>query len=171
MYKIYLAGSVPKGDEEEKIFDNWRSRYRGELEKIFDAEYIDPYDRELDEKDFLLVVGGDCFAIQESSLIVVNAENKLGPGTAQELVIAKYFKKPVVTVLPKDTPHRRTNIIFRGQPIDDWIHPFIFAFSDFIIENIAGIHDIKDALFLPENIKDISIIDTAAGHYKDIKGI
>ncbi len=165
--KIYLAGSVPKGDEEEKTFDNWRHRYRAILEQIFDAEYIDPYDRDLDEKDFLLVLGKDCAEIQDSSLIVVNAEQKLGAGTAQELVIAKYFKKPVVTVLPKDTPHRRTNLLFRGQRIDDWIHPFIFSFSDFIIEDITEIHSIKDKLSNNENVKSIMIIDVAAEHYRN----
>ncbi|MDP2630129.1 MAG: hypothetical protein Q8P56_01855 [Candidatus Uhrbacteria bacterium] len=165
--KIYLAGSVPKGDEEEKTFDNWRGRYRDALEEMFEAECVDPYDRNLDEKDFLLVVGKDCAEIQESALMIVNAEEKLGAGTAQELVIAKYFKKPVVTVLPKDTPHRRTNILFRGQQIDDWIHPFIFAFSDFIIEDITEMYGIKDKIFDTGNIKDISIIDTAAKYFRN----
>lgn len=165
--KIYLAGSVPKGDEEEKMFDNWRGRYQDVLGEIFDAECIDPYDRNLDEKDFLLVVGKDCVDIAESSLVVVNAEQKLGAGTAQELVIAKYYKKPVVTILPKGTPHRRTNILFRGQRIDDWIHPFIFAFSDFIIEDIAEIRTIKDKLFEVSAIKDISVIDAAAAYFKN----
>ncbi len=165
--KIYLAGSVPKGDEEQKTFADWRARYQSALESIFDAEYIDPYDRVLDESDFLLVVGKDCIDIIESSLVIVNAEEKLGAGTAQELVIAKYLKKPVVTVLPKNTPHRRTNIMFNGQLIDDWIHPFIFTFSDFVIEDIEKIEEIKDKIFDKHAVKDISIIDTAVEHFRN----
>lgn len=165
--KIYLAGSVPKGDEEQKTFYDWRSTYRRVLDDIFDAEYIDPYDRDIDESDFLLVVGKDCVDITESSFIVVNAEEKLGVGTAQELVIAKYLKKPVVTVLPKDSDHRRTNIMFNGQLIDDWIHPFIFTFSDFIIESIEKIAEIKDALFDLGNTKDIGVIDHAIARFKN----
>lgn len=164
--KIYLAGSVPKGDEEQKTFADWRARYQTVLKSVFDAEYIDPYDRYLDESDFLLVVGKDCVDIMESSLIIVNAEEKLGAGTAQELVIAKYLKKPVVTVLPKDTPHRRTNIMFNGQLVDDWIHPFIFTFSDFVIEDIGEIEKIKDAIFSSATIKDISIIDGAVERFR-----
>ena len=166
--KIYLAGRVPKGDEEQKIFSDWRARYRNVFERVFDAEYIDPYDRDLDESDFLLVVGKDCVDMIESSLIIVNAEEKLGAGTAQELVIAKYLKKPVITVLPKDIPHRRTNIMFNGQPIDDWIHPFIFTFSDFVIEDIEKIEEIKEKIF-DTRPKDISIIDVAVKHFFDFK--
>jgi hypothetical protein len=163
---IYLAGSVPKGDEEEKSFVDWRSHYRDVLKNVFDAEFIDPYDRDLDESDFLLVVGKDCVDIEESAIIIVNAEEMIGPGTAQELVIAKYLKKPVVTVLPKNTHHRRQHIMFNGKLIDDWIHPFIFTFSDFVIEDIVEIEKIKDDIFRTENIKDISVIDSAVEHFK-----
>lgn len=164
--KIYLAGSVPKGDEEQKTFYDWRSTYRRVLGDMFDAEYIDPYDRDLDESDFLLVVGKDCVDIAESSLMIVNAEEKLGAGTAQEIVIAKYLKKPVITVLPKNTAHRRTNILFNNKIIPDWIHPFIFTFSDFIIENIEEIANIKDRIFDRDKIKDISIVDHAIARFK-----
>ncbi len=158
--KIYLAGSVPKGDEEVKNFDDWRSRYKKSLQNFFDADFIEPYHKDLDESDFLAVVGQDCRHIKESSLVIVNAEAKLGVGTSQELVIAKYFKKPVVVVLPKETYHRRSNVNFHGKIVEDWIHPFIFTFSDFIIENIDEIEKIKDKIF-SFSIKDISIIDEA----------
>ncbi len=158
--KIYLAGSVPKGDEEAKIFDDWRSRYKQSLRKFFDADFIEPYHKELDESDFLAVVGQDCRHIKESALVIVNAEGKLGVGTAQELVIAKYFKKPVISVLPKDTHHRRSNISFHGKLVKDWIHPFIFTFSDFIVESINEIEKIKNEI-ISSNIKDISVIDGA----------
>ena len=169
--KIYLAGSIPKGEEEEKTFTDWRVRYREAIARIFDATTIDPLDRNLDESDFLLVVGKDCVDIEASSFVVVNAEEKLGPGTAQELVIAKYLKKPVVTVLPKSTPHRRTNIVINGRTVGDWIHPFIFTFSDFIIEDISGIAEIKDKLLENGIIKDISIIDAAIAHFKQTQKI
>lgn len=160
MNKIFLIGKVPKGDKAQENFDNWRVRYQKSAQKFFDAEFIDPYDRNLDESDFLAVVGWDCRHIEESAFVIVNAENKLGAGSAQEMVIAKYFNKPVITVLPKDSHHRRSNIIFREKVVKDWIQPFIFAFSDFIIEDIKEIEDIKDKIF-NSKIKDISVIDEA----------
>jgi hypothetical protein len=158
--KIYLAGSMPKGDEEEKNFDYWRVRYQKVLEKFFDAEFVDFYNRDLDESNSQLVLGTDCKSIKESDLVVVYAEEQMGAGGAQELVIAKYFKKPVVTVLPKNSYHRRSNLVFHAKTIEDWIHPFIFTFSDFIIESIDGIGEIRDAIFTAK-IKEISVIDEA----------
>ena len=165
--KIYLAGSVPKGDDEAKKFDDWRGRYKQSLQGFFDADFIEPYHRELDESDFLAVVGQDCRHIKESSLVIVNAEEKLGVGTAQELVIAKYFKKPVISVLPKNTHHRRSNVVFHGKVVEDWIHPFIYTFSDFVVENVNEIEKIKDKIFSSE-VKDISVIDEAV-RYIDSK--
>jgi len=163
---IYLAGSVPKGNEEAK-FDNWRIEYKEVLKKHFQAEFIDPYDHHsyVDENDSLLVFGIDSNHIKTSDFIVVNAESKLGAGTSMEMVVAKYFKKPVVTVLPKDTYHRRSNLIFGPNHVKDWVHPFIHSFSDFIIENIVEIEKIKDKIF-SSKIKTISVIDDAIKYFE-----
>ena len=159
--KIYLAGSVPKGAEEEKAHGNWRLGYKEILEKIFDAEFILPNSGDMDENDFLLIVGKDSSSIKESDLIVVNAEEHLGAGTAMEMVIAKYLKKPVITVLPKNSHYRRPNVLFQGKYlVEDWMHPFVHTFSDFIVESVNEIGNIKNKLAIAE-IKDISIIDQA----------
>lgn len=158
--KIYLAGSVPKSDKDKETFDNWRTRYQQALEKWVEAEFIDPADASKDEGDSLAVAGQDCGNIKSCDLVVVNAENKIGAGTAIELAVAKYFKKPVVTVLPKDTHHRRSNITLHHRVIEDWINPFIHTFSDFIVEKIEQVEEIKDKL-KTQQIKNISIIDQA----------
>ncbi len=158
--KIYLAGSIPKGDEAAKNFDNWHQRYRAVLEPLFFAECLIPRAGEVDETDYVLVVGKDSYSIKISDLVVVNAESKLGAGTAMELVIARYLKKPVVTVLPKNTHHRRSNLMFDGVLVEDWVHPFIKTFSDFVVEKVDDISAIKDQV-LSAPVKDISIIDKA----------
>ena len=156
---IYLAGSVPKGAQEEKDFVNWRLRYKSVLEKFFDAEFVFPGAGDMDESDFLLIVGKDSRSIKHSDFVIVNAEERLGVGTAHEMIIAKYFNKPVVTVLPKNSYHRRPNVVFQNKyKVEDWMHPFLHTFSDFIVEQVEGIKDIKDKI-LTGPIKDISIID------------
>ncbi len=161
--KIYLAGSVPKGSEEEKTFANWRQDYKNILEKFLDADFIFPMSGDMNEGDFLLIVGKDSRSIRESDLVIVNASEKMGAGTSMELVIAKHFKKPVVTVMPKNSHHRRSNMTFQGKYfVEDWMHPFIHTFSDFVVETPEEIEAIKDKLFT--NTKDISIIDKAIEH-------
>ncbi|MEK7618150.1 MAG: hypothetical protein AAB410_03310 [Patescibacteria group bacterium] len=162
--KIYLAGNVPKGADEERDFRNWRLAYKEILEKIFDAEFLLPNAGDIDENDFLLIVGKDSSSIKSSDLVIVNAEEKLGAGTAMEMVIAKYFKKPVITVMPKNSHHRRTNVLFQGKYlVEDWMHPFIHTFSDFIVDSVDDIGNIKSELS-GAAIKDISIIDKAIAH-------
>ncbi|MAG08415.1 hypothetical protein CMO89_03005 [Candidatus Woesearchaeota archaeon] len=63
-------------------------------------------------------------------------------------------------MLPKDSHHRRSNISFEGNLVKDWKHPFIDSFSDFIIEDIERIAEIKDKIS-SSKIKDLSVIDKA----------
>lgn len=169
MREIYLAGTVPKGDKEAESFINWRTKWGEVLLKVFeDAQIIDPYDPNLDEGDFLQVVGENFGHIKRASLIIINAEEKIGAGTAMEMVAAKYFKKPVITVLPRDTHHRRSNVVFNEKIVEDWIHPFIWHFSDFIVESVDEVEKIKEQLETIE-IKGISIIDEAIDYASSLK--
>jgi hypothetical protein len=166
--KIYLAGSLPKGKDEANTFQNWRIHYQKTLEKVFDATFIDPNAEDIIafEGDSRMIVGVDCGHIKSSDLVVVNAEERLGAGTSQELVIAKYFGLPVIAVLPKDTHHRRSNITFHETIIEDWIHPFIDTFSDFVVERVEDVGKVKEQLESTKP-KDISIVDEAIAYAQE----
>lgn len=166
--KIYLAGSVPKGDKEAENYTNWRKDYFKVIsQQINDVELLDASDFYKLEGNSKALFGAECLHIKESDLIVVNAEEKLGAGTSMELVIAKYFCKPVIIVLPKDSAHRRSNLTFENREVKDWIHPFIDSFSDVIVENIS---DIKIAIEKIKNqkIKEISVIEESMKYAKNI---
>ncbi len=157
--KIYLAGKVPKWDHDAQ--EDWRIRYRESIRSTENITFLDP-NIPVDESDPLCVFGMDCSLIRSADIIVVNAEEKLGLGTSQELLIAKYFSKPVIVIVPKDSAHRKPNLTFHGKLVEDWIHPFIFATSDIVVESASEI-DIDALKNL--KIKDISIIDTAIQHF------
>jgi hypothetical protein len=158
--KIYLAGFIPKGDYEAKEFVDWRVRYVDALKNTFAAEFIDPSKKGVDEAKFLEVLGSDCRHIKESTFVIFNIEERLGAGTAQEMVIAKYFEKPTVAVLPRETYHRRSNISFNGVVIEDWIHPFVASFADWIVEDVKEIPQLREQI-LTAKPKTLSIIDEA----------
>ena len=164
--KIYLAGKIPKGKEIES-FDNWQAQYRKVLGEIFPAEYVDHSQIKADESDYMGIFGLDCNFIRNADMIIVNAERKLGVGTAQEMVIAKYFGKPVITILPKDTHHRKKDIVFHGKMIEDWIHPFVYSFSDIILESVVEMYDNKEKI---ENmvVKDLSVIDESIKYFESL---
>ncbi len=157
--KIYLAWKVPKWDHD--TIEDWRTRYKKSIQSSESFEFLDP-NIPVDESDPLSVFGMDCGFIKSADCIVVNAEEKLWLGTSQELIIAKYFSKPVIVVLPKNSAHRKSNIIFHWKLVEDWVHPFIYATSDIIVESAWEI-DVDSLKGL--KIKNISIIDQAILHF------
>lgn len=165
--KICLLGSLPKGDDVRKNWKDWKIKYKEKLSQIPNIEFTDG-DAWRDETKPLQLVGHDTHLIKTADIIIVNSEKKLGAGTAQEMVIAKYFSRPVISVLPKDTHHRRSNIVFDNTKINDWLHPFIATFSDLVVERIDDcIEWIKEFKKNPKSkkIKDITIIDEAINSY------
>ncbi|KKQ86742.1 MAG: hypothetical protein UT11_C0064G0004 [Berkelbacteria bacterium GW2011_GWA2_38_9] len=164
---ICLLGPIPKGDNIRSDWVDWKPRYKDQLSKLKNIKFTDG-DVWRDETQPMELVGHDISMIKSSDIIIVNGESKLGAGTSQEIVIAKYFSKPVIIVLPKNTHHRKTDITFDNVKINDWIHPFILFFSDLIVENLdessEWINQFKNK---PKSItiKDISIIDKVVDNY------
>jgi len=170
-FKIILLGSIPKGDDARKIWSDWKIGYRKCLSRLDNVEFTDG-DVWKDESNPNLVVGHDLSLVKESDLVIVNAESKIGAGTAQEIIVAKYFHKAVVTVIPKNSHHRKSNITFDNRLIKDWIHPFLLTSSDLIVESIEdSISWIKEYQQKPETkaVKDISFIDSAISEFKNYK--
>lgn len=175
MIRVYLAGKVAKGDEIGKIED-WRIRYKEELNECTkeDLFFMDPDNPELDESDSMEIVGHDCNLIKTCDLIIVNAETKLGVGTAQEMLIAKHFKKCVVSVIPENSHYCRKNMNMYGNIIEKWTHPFMDTISDIIFNSVHELvldFDIIIEKISKGNIKDITIIDKACDYYCNKKGV
>lgn len=158
--KIMLLGSIPKGDKERKTFKDWKETYIEKIRKAVPNVKFLHGDLISDKVGPELVVGHDLWLVKHADLIIVHAIPRVGAGTAQEMVIAKIFKKPVISVIPKNTHHRRSNIIFDGVLIKDWIHPFLFISSDLVVETIEeAISWIKSYV---ENSKIIKIKNFSA---------
>lgn len=176
--KIYLAGKIPKGKELDD-YVNWRKDYEKVLLKKFpNCKFLDPDLTEVGnittEKDSLFWFGHDSWMISECDIVIVQADRKLGAGTSQEMLIAKYFSKPVIVVLPKNSHHRRNNIMMRSGFVEEWIHPFINSTSDLIVENLEEslnwLSEYEKNLKKKE-IKDISVIDKAIVYFRKKAGL
>lgn len=173
--KIFLAGSIPKGDDVRKQWIDWKAGYKQVLSQLDNVEFADG-DAWKDETKPFLLFGHDVNLVKTSDIIIVNAEKKIGSGigvgTAQEIMAAKYFSRPVITVLPKNTHHRRSNAVFDGILIPDWISPFLLSTSDLVVETV---HDslpwIREYAENPKSkkIKNIGIIDEAIAEYLEAR--
>lgn len=166
MVRVFLATKVPKGEDAKKV-TNISGDIITEIKYLKNVEIIKGENRDLDESNFLLIFGHDCRHIKNSDIVIVDAREKIGAGTAQEMLIAKYFKKIVITILPKNTHHRRTNFEINGKIIKDWIHPFIYSTSDAIVENYKDLPEwIRKCSEGKMKAKDIKIIDEAVEYFE-----
>ncbi len=154
--KIYLAGRIPLKNE-SGIDPFWRRKYTKYLQKLVPkAIIIDPSYRELKEKDYKAVFGHDLFLIKKADLVVVNAEVPVGLGTAQEIIIAKYFRKPIIVVSPKGSYYS----------LSEGHHPFLATISDLIIEDIKDLKSITIKEIKRKKIPGLKVfIETSIKYY------
>jgi hypothetical protein len=168
--KIVLLGSLPKGDDTRKSWIDWKKEYIDSITKLLpDAEFIHG-DSMSDSAGAEMVVGHDLAQIKKADVCVVDARSKIGAGTAQEIVIAKQFKKPVIIVIPKDTHHRKSNIIFHGVEMKEWIHPFLKISTDYVADSIDdAARWIEGYVSSPSSyaIKDLSVFEKAIEIFED----
>ncbi len=167
--KIVLLGSIPKGDDIRKDWVDWKLPYIKTIKSLLpDAEFIHG-DMISDNAGAAMVVGHDLSMIKQANICVVDARQKIGAGIAQEMVIAKYLRKPVVAVIPKNTHHRKINVVFHGIIMDEWIHPFLKVSTDYVAESVEEaakwIHEYSSA---PEKflIKDLSVYDDVIAKFE-----
>jgi hypothetical protein len=174
-HSVYLAGKIPKGDEVEGFCD-WREEFQRIInEKISDFPGVsgivclNPNTFTVDQvdgtEDFF---GRDVHMVNISDALVVDAREKIGAGTAQEMLIAKYYGKPVVTVLPKNSHYWRETYVHGG--VVEYRHPFIFSTSDAVVGNFEDAVEWLFRFFFGEtriSIKGISILDEYQKSYLD----
>jgi Phosphoribosyl transferase domain len=163
--KIYLAGKVPKGSELGDAPD-WRGDYTRALGDIF--AILSPEDPALDEAKPILVFGHDCYLIREADAVLVNAYAKLGVGTAQEMLIAKHFRKQLSPCCLKT--HTTDDQICVCMPalLLTGYTPLYFATSDAVLEDIQEAQTWLKAYNLAPSQhppKGIEIIDAAIAAY------
>jgi len=162
--KAYLAGKILKGDEIGKRKD-WREEYDNILSSI-GIGILSPHDPSLDESDVMQIFGHDCFLVKKADMIIVNATEKLGAGTAQEMVIAKLYAKFVISVVPIDSHYHRRNLVMECGIIENWLHPFISSFSDLIVNSPSDLAlKLKDINMSDMRVKTISIVEDAIDYY------
>jgi hypothetical protein len=138
------------------------------LSQFGDFDFLSPEDPTLNEGYPQQIFGHDCYLVRECNVMIINADGKLGVGTAQEMVIAKHFGKYVLTVLPRDSHHRRSNLDMHGIIVPDWIHPFVHQISDRIV---AGLDELERLLrdscaeLYRTPPKTLRVVDEAIGAY------
>lgn len=138
----YLCGSVKKGDEDTRdesfFWTNNNEKYLKEgVKDITELKLLNPSKTKISRKDYYANYGCDLHLVSISEVILVDARKEKGVGIGAELMFAQQRGIPVITWSPKNSYYRKDFIpnVF-GEDLVNWIHPFIYGLSDYIVEDL-----------------------------------
>ncbi|MBI2587948.1 hypothetical protein HYW30_01455 [Candidatus Azambacteria bacterium] len=143
--KVYFAGKV--SPESVLAPPDWRDRFCDELSQKLNVEIIslDPTktfgDFLLNHNDPKQVFGRNCFFIRSADLVVVNLTDDISVGGSQEMLIAKYYKKPLIGIAPQGGKFRKKEKTIGGKIYRDWVDPYVSLPCDVVVDNLDGVVD------------------------------
>src|SRR3989338_8964583 len=133
--KIYVAGKVSPSSSFGTPF--WRGEFCKELEAKSGIKItnLDPTSRKTMNFDPEMIFGRDAFFIKNADLVIVNLTDDISIGGAQEMLIAKYFSKPLLGIARKGGKFADPEKEEYGRKIN-FIHPFAHVPCDAIVNDI-----------------------------------
>ncbi|MFY0646691.1 hypothetical protein [Sulfitobacter geojensis] len=140
--KIYLSGSIRKGEEDARSDDYfWIDDDVETLVQNIQAEVeiLNPALTRIDRSDTRLNFGCDLFLVSISTLIVVDLRRKKGIGVGAELMLADQLNIPTFGILGRSSEYQKdvlTNL--SGQDIEDWTHPFAEGLCDELFDTVEA---------------------------------
>lgn len=137
---IYLSGSIKKGINDSQNKTYWTGEDINTMNSVlaprFEPVYLNPSVRNDDLSSTDTAFGRDLLQVYLSDIVFVDARSKKGIGIGAEMMFAKTYGIPVLSIVPEESYYRRTNFEYLGQQIDNWTHPFISGLSDFICSSV-----------------------------------
>ncbi len=163
--KIYVAGKVSPNSSFGTPF--WRDEFCKELEKKSGVGIInlDPTSRKTMPFDAEMVFGRDAFFIKSADLVIVNLTDDISIGGAQEMLIAKYFGRPLLGIARKGGKFADPEKEEYGKKIN-FVHPFAHVPCDAIVNDIDEAASwIKKEFPETRKAKNIKCIDDSIKYY------
>jgi hypothetical protein len=137
--KVYVAGKISKNS----VFGrhDWRDDFCAELEKLSGVKIknLDPTKAGTDQNDPLLVFGGDSYLISQSDLLIVHLSDDISVGGSQEILIAKYYKLPVIGLARYRGKFNGSDKEYYGKIIKNYKDPFVFTSCDIVCKTIEEV--------------------------------
>lgn len=168
---IYLAGSIKKGHEKPDAY-YWTDADMALLKKQLEphsVSLLNPAFRTDDLSDQFSVFGRDMLQVFSSNFVFVDARDRRGLGVGAEMMWAKVNRIPVVAWAPRNTHYRKDATSLLGVPVANFVHPFVEALSDRIVDDLAEAAEWVHAILSNSapDIKGIEFIGSAMQYYKE----
>jgi len=171
--KVYIAGKISATNS---VYNKkeWRDIFCKKIEKISNFKIInlDPNkyhsDFDLDRANAELVFGRDCFLIKSSDVVIVNLTDDISVGGSQEMLIAKYYNKPLIGIAPTGGKFVKKEKKTKERIYKNYTHAFVKIPCDVIVENIDEAAKVLPKFFdKKQEVKTLKIIDTYVQKYKE----
>jgi hypothetical protein len=163
--KIYVAGKMSKHSHFSS--HSWRDDFLKEINSLTGLEIIsfDPTRATKNYTDSEMVFGSDVHMISQVDAMVVYFSDDISVGGSQEILIAKYFNKPVIGLAPKGGKFHGIDKEVTGVVIKDFKHPFVFSTCDVVCSDI---NEVANALKNLDKLKPkgIDLIDKAKKRFE-----
>lgn len=170
--KVYVAGKVSK----ESVFGthDWRDPFCVELSKLIGIpiKNLDPTKNspgfDLNQSNAILIYGRNAYMISISDVVIVNLTNDISVGGSQEMLLAKYFKKPLIGIAPRGGKFVRAEKELMGKIYLDWTDPIVNYTCDAVVEDLVGAAKFinEDLLTGKYKTKSLDIINKSIEIYK-----
>lgn len=164
--KVYIAGKVSK----ESIFGthDWRDEFCRVLEKLSKVKLvnIDPTKSEVDQMNPQAVFGADALMISRADVVIVYLSDDISVGGSQEMLIAKYFKKPLIGLAPFGGKFNGSTKEYFNKIVENYQDPFVFSTCDIVCKDIE---EVAKALRNVTTMKpkSIELIDDLVAGFED----
>lgn len=167
--KVYIAGKVSP----TSVFGthDWREGLCSRLMELTGIEFVnlDPTKSylgfDLNEKDSRLIFGRDCFMIRESDLVIVNLTDDISVGGSQEMLIAKYYGRPLVGIAPWGGKFRQREKEILGKTYQDYTNPFVGVPCDAVVADMEELAQWIQDEFPRCSATSLSILDDCLDYY------
>ncbi|MCL4387352.1 hypothetical protein M1307_03075 [Patescibacteria group bacterium] len=165
--KIYIAGKISANS----VFKT--HHWRDEVIKVlstksgFKIKNLDPAKSKENQNNPELIVGQDCFLIKSADLVIVFLSDDISVGGSQEMLIAKYFNKPLIGIAPRGGKFNKDKENILGKTYTNWKHPFVAVTCDTVVESVeeAGSHIKEYFQKSKKTFKNIKILDYCLKYY------
>ncbi|MFA6588586.1 MAG: hypothetical protein WCT08_06005 [Patescibacteria group bacterium] len=169
--KLYIAGKVSKDSSFKTHY--WRDGFSAELSKKSGLKIIniDPTKSaagfKFDHTDSKLIYGRNCYMINMSDVVVVYLSDDISVGGSQEMLIAKYYGKPLIGLAPKGGKFNLAKKEIFGRVYKKYVDPYVFIACDKVVGNMTELAKaLKKGDWKKKKVKNIKIIDESLRYYK-----
>ena len=161
--KLYIAGKV--SDNSLHGRHNWRSDFCADLahRSGIKLESLDPLAIEFSTMSPSEIFEKDCYLISQCDAMVVYLSDDISVGGSQEILIAKYFKKPVIGLAPHGGKFNGSSRMIGGKLVNNYQCPFVFSTCDVVAGDIPqAARALVDCYNGKIKVKTLDIIRRAA---------